>query len=187
LIIKKIEIDFILYFYYTTADKMTTSSAYYKGTPIQMLISIEDAMEHAQEMIDKGLALGMSIESQKKDYKEQLDNLEQELVDTFGDTHYTIRDILRIWENDLPKLSIWYLDIAALLIMKEIKNDNENGFFTMDDELLFKAGYKSKQMFNTCVVCAKKGAWKKCSTCKKDYYCGKECQKTDWKRHKATH
>ena len=85
-----------------------TSFAYYKGTPIQMLISIEDAMEHAQEMIDKGLALGMSIESQKKDYKEQLDNLEQELVDTFGDTHYTIRDILRIWENDMPKLSIWY-------------------------------------------------------------------------------
>ncbi|KAJ6631144.1 hypothetical protein B0H10DRAFT_1981073 [Mycena sp. CBHHK59/15] len=36
--------------------------------------------------------------------------------------------------------------------------------------------------------CNKRGAkFKRCSVCKKVAYCGVECQKADWKMHKATH
>ena len=35
-----------------------------------------------------------------------------------------------------------------------------------------------------CSVCSKQGA-KKCSRCKFQFYCSKECQKKDWKTHKS--
>ena len=35
-----------------------------------------------------------------------------------------------------------------------------------------------------CCVCSKEGA-KRCSKCKLQYYCSKECQQSDWKNHKA--
>ena len=35
-----------------------------------------------------------------------------------------------------------------------------------------------------CSVCSKEGA-KRCSKCKLQYYCSKECQQSDWKNHKA--
>ena len=35
----------------------------------------------------------------------------------------------------------------------------------------------------TCVVCAK-AATKTCAACKKQRYCGRECQRSDWPRHR---
>ena len=38
-----------------------------------------------------------------------------------------------------------------------------------------------------CARCGKQGAgFKRCSRCKQACYCGAECQKADWKRHKTT-
>ena len=166
---------------------MSIASAYYKGTPIQMLISVEQAMESGREMIKLGLQMGESMETQKKDYKEQLDIMEQELVDAFGVVERrTLRDVQRLWGDKFESnLSLWYMDIAALLIMKVIKDDNDNGFLVINGDL--SKIFQRKAIMNTCVVCAKRGSFKKCSICKTDYYCGEECQKTDWKRHKATH
>ena len=39
-------------------------------------------------------------------------------------------------------------------------------------------------MEQVCCVCSKEGA-KRCSKCKLQYYCSKECQQSDWKNHKA--
>lgn len=35
-----------------------------------------------------------------------------------------------------------------------------------------------------CVECGKKGADQRCSRCQFRWYCGSECQRKDWKRHK---
>jgi hypothetical protein len=166
---------------------MSIQSAYYNGTPLQMLISVEQAMKSGREMIKLGLQMGESMETQKKDYKEQLDIMEQELVDAFGVVERrTLRDVQRLWGDKFESnLSLWYMDIAALLIMKVIKDDNDNGFLVIEGDL--SKIFQRKAIMNTCVVCAKRGSFKKCSICKTDYYCGEECQKTDWKRHKATH
>ena len=39
-------------------------------------------------------------------------------------------------------------------------------------------------MEQVCCVCSKEGA-KRCSKCKLQYYCSKECQQSDWKNHKV--
>jgi hypothetical protein len=35
-----------------------------------------------------------------------------------------------------------------------------------------------------CVLCGSNGPTKKCGQCKKVSYCGRECQRKDWKQHK---
>lgn len=37
---------------------------------------------------------------------------------------------------------------------------------------------------NRCNTCNKRGKMKKCTQCKCTYYCSKECQIQDWKKHK---
>jgi hypothetical protein len=114
--------------------------------------------------------------------------MEKDLASAFEiGTEITLRDVVRHWGDQFKQsITLWYLDVAALLILKVIKNDNDNGFLVIPEEIADKLG-RHRKLMNTCVVCAKQGSWKKCSTCKKDYYCGTECQKADWKRHKATH
>jgi hypothetical protein len=40
------------------------------------------------------------------------------------------------------------------------------------------------QGLRDCSVCGSTGKTKKCGKCEKRYYCGRECQQKDWKRHK---
>jgi hypothetical protein len=167
---------------------MAAVLAFYNGTPIQMLIDVETVMEHARDMIKLGLKNGVDIKTQIQDYKTQLDSMEQDLASAFEiGKLVTLRDVTRHWGDQFKQhITIWYLDVAALLILKVIKDDDKNGFLVVPEEIADRIGVHKKLM-NSCVVCAKQGSWKKCSTCKKDYYCGEECQKADWKRHKTTH
>jgi len=41
-----------------------------------------------------------------------------------------------------------------------------------------------QQQQKRCGKCRKQNVKNKCSKCKHQYYCGEECQKGDWKRHK---
>jgi hypothetical protein len=36
-----------------------------------------------------------------------------------------------------------------------------------------------------CNTCRKMGQLRKCSKCQKQYYCSRECQKSDWQKHKG--
>ena len=43
---------------------------------------------------------------------------------------------------------------------------------------------ESQQILHHCGFCYKTDVHKKCSKCKKVYYCSVKCQKKDWKKYK---
>ena len=45
---------------------------------------------------------------------------------------------------------------------------------------------KQEETGTRCQFCHKKGPTKHCSKCKQAFYCNKECQGKDWKKHKKT-
>jgi hypothetical protein len=80
----------------------------------------------------RGIRGGLGMEQQKKEYKEQLDLMEQTLVDTVQGKMMDGASIDRAWvilglKDRQHFYNLWCLNICALLKMKVIKNDNENG------------------------------------------------------------
>jgi hypothetical protein len=55
--------------------------------------------------------------------------------------------------------------------------------FAMDPQAA-KAVANRKIEEGVCFVCRAQHAPKRCSRCKNVWYCGKDCQRKDWKRHK---
>ena len=108
---------------------------FYKGTTFPKIVDIpylEKIMfQGADVMIARGLRMGVSMEEQKKDYKEQLDLMEQTLCDTAQGKMMDADTIDRAAKKMCISIdtfySMWCLNICALLKMKVIKNDNDNG------------------------------------------------------------
>ena len=107
---------------------------FYNGTcfPVSSDCPHEQMMEKAKEMIVLGMRHGVSMEEQKKDYKEQMDLMEKTLYD---EARGKMIDELII-KRTMRKLGIskieffhstWCLNICALLKMKVIENDENNG------------------------------------------------------------
>ena len=106
---------------------------FYKGTPFPQVASDRNAgevsMKKAGEMIVLGLKHVVSLEQQKKDYKEQLDMMEERLsVNEINDESVVNRAMLSLGlESRDIFYSAWVLNICALLKMNVIKNDENNG------------------------------------------------------------
>ena len=108
---------------------------FYNGTAFHQMVDAPDLEEkmikNANEMIVLGLKHGVSLEEQKKDYKEQLDLMEQTLCDTAQGKMMDADTIDRAAKKMCISIdtfySMWCLNICALLKMKVIKNDNDNG------------------------------------------------------------
>ena len=112
---------------------------FYNGTAFPQMVDAPDLEEkmikNANEMIVLGLKHGVSLEEQKKDYKEQLDLMEQTLCDTAQGKMMDDASIDRAWvilglKDRQHFYNLWCLDVCALLKMKVIKNDNENGILS---------------------------------------------------------
>jgi hypothetical protein len=91
------------------------------------------------------------------------------------------------FKNAYGLIIIWFCNIRFLLKMGRIQDDNNFGFLTMEGndimsvaKDLFKDLYKQTL---TCGVCQAPSKTK-CSRCLKVYYCCKDCQLADWKKHK---
>jgi len=89
-------------------------------------------MENAKEMIVLGMKHGVSMEQQKKDYKDQMDLMEKTLFDEakgkMMDKHIIKRAMRKLGISDIEYFcSTWCLNICALLKMKVIENDENNG------------------------------------------------------------
>ena len=164
--------------------------ASYNGVVVQFLGSPQIAEKGATDFITKSLEQGVKFPAQIGIHLHNIKKLEKGIVNEFGREDgkclATLRSLNRLWGDEFEvNLRKWYFGIIILIKLKAIKPDENNGLryvsIKEEDEV------KLKCLLNTCVVCGKQGSWKKCSTCKTDHYCGAECQKTDWKRHKATH
>ena len=111
---------------------------FYKGTTFPKIVDIPDLekimFQGADVMIARGLRMGVSMEEQKKDYKEQLDLMER----TFCDISQGKMLDDKVVEKAAKSLGIskhdfyyfWCVNICALLKMKVIKNDDMNGILS---------------------------------------------------------
>jgi len=100
---------------------------YYKGTAFPLCYTnptVEKIMEHAHNMIETGIQHGDSLKQQKQTYLTQLDMIESSLCKHNGELTKLVKDIGQT-EDEL--YAVWQLDICALLIMKVIKEDDDNG------------------------------------------------------------
>lgn len=111
-------------------------SCFYKGSvyPLCFEDDVRDSMmKDARSMIKLRLEKGESLKEQIKDYKAQLDKIENTLFlhcnPSSAKGLKKVCHVLGMTEDELQTL--WYLDISALLILKQIKDDNENGFLIM--------------------------------------------------------
>jgi len=108
---------------------------YYKGTAHPVVYDVPDfdiyMMKMANEMIVDGIKIGESIEEQKIHYKEQLDYWEKTICEQASGGEIT-EDVLERVANILEMskdsfYNLWCLNICALLKLKVINDDNNNG------------------------------------------------------------
>ena len=113
---------------------------FYKKTMFPQVVDAPDVAEAmtsmANEMIVLGLEHGVSMEQQKEDYISQLDVMEEALTSTAEGGLMSGKSInkamVMLGQTDLQKFyTMWCLNICALLKMKAIKNDNDNGILKM--------------------------------------------------------
>ena len=117
---------------------------FYKGSAFPIANYKENVgeitMGLANEMIVTGLKSGFSMEDQKRDYKLQLDAMEQAIWDNTTDSRNAYDTLDKAIES-LNALGLkirgydefhtmWSLNVCALLKMKVINNDNDNGILT---------------------------------------------------------
>jgi len=110
--------------------KMNAWILFYKGTSLQFPYEQRDELIALWEStIVCGLRCGVSIEQQKKNCKEDLDELEEWIVGMVGGKEYDNNDIQKkIGKKDFKLLlNKWGLNVVCGLKLKVINNDNMNG------------------------------------------------------------
>ena len=108
---------------------------FYKGTAHPQVIDVPDVeeyfMKQANDMILLGMRRGVSMKQQKADYIEGLDMMEQALVKAANGKPLNEKAALKaakIVGQTADKFYCWWcLNICALIKMKVLKNDSENG------------------------------------------------------------
>jgi hypothetical protein len=113
---------------------------FYKGTAHPQVIDAPDVeeylMKQANDMILLGMRQGVSMKQQKADYIEQLDMMEQALVKAANGNPLNEKATLKaakIVGQTADKFYYWWcLNICALIKMKVLKDDNDNGIMRIE-------------------------------------------------------
>jgi len=119
-----------------------------------------------ENVIITDLRMGRGIEIQKGYWIEMLNQINE--------------DWCKIVENS-DEMRNFQMAIVILTKLK-VSFEFSYGFFDTPTFKKIKRQFDIKSV-RPCVVC-KMTTTKKCSCCKKVYYCSKECQSCDWKNHK---
>ena len=123
---------------------MTTTSKtlyFYKGTTFPVIVGGNEFPKKIEnfsvEMIITGMKQGVSREQQIKDYTYQLNIVEQTMCDiqrdfgepiTDADTTKGLTELCkRMGQTQDYLMTMWCLNISALLVMKALKQDDFNG------------------------------------------------------------
>lgn len=76
----------------------------------------------------------------------------------------------------------------SLRFLKSTGNQGQNAAGYMSPGGVIRTATQMKSDSDQCAKCGKAqslvGRLKKCPVCQKTYYCSKQCQKDDWKKHK---
>ena len=121
----------------------TQTSYFWKGTafPVVHYDDYETYMENANDMILTGIQMGVSIEEQVNDYKSQLDYMEGLMRKYQFQAHSNSGEgamkymCKEMGETDIKIKCIWCLNICALFVLKQIKNDNMYGFLHLKENI----------------------------------------------------
>ena len=99
-----------------------------------------------------------------------------------------MRDVLKLWRDDFAtKVTQWFINCAVLLELGVIRNDEGNGWVVRRMGRGAEATVTAEHIFETCVVCAARGKFRRCPCSKKMRYCGTACRDLGWEHHKAEH
>ncbi len=170
---------------------------YYEGTGLDVLIPFNTVAEFQQWKVEKceayiatSLRRGASMDFIKTECRGALELLHNEILAKAGDGEFTLKTLKKLWKEEfLTKCGMWYMNVACLIKLKVLQDDEMNGWkiiSAFEMELLKAAGRVVETSLDghKCQVCRKETT-KKCPRCRTAYYCGAECQQADWKCHKT--
>ena len=105
---------------------------FYKGTGVQMPIKVSghhEIISLGESTIEKGLSMGISRKTQRKQIKQDLDEMEAFLFKNFGGREWNGEDLKRLLgETDYLKfVTKWSINVVSGLKLNVIKNDEMNG------------------------------------------------------------
>lgn len=170
---------------------------YYDGTGIDVLNEFSSVdefetwkVEKCESYILKSLRRGSTMDFIKNECRSALEYLHKEIIDYIGlEGEFTLKKLKKLWKEDfLVNCGIWYMNVACLLKLRVLQNDDMNGWQVITPEhmaILHRYGRLTEASLTLpkCSVCQKETT-DKCSGCRTVYYCGPKCQNADWKAHK---
>lgn len=171
---------------------------YYDGTGLDVLNEFQSVeefqhwkVERCESYIVNSLRNGKSISFIMTECQNALEMLHNEILCYVGNEEFTLKTLKKLWkEKFITKCGMWYMNVACLIKLGVLQNDEMNGWQILSSEVVdfLKASgiaIEASLCGHKCEVC-KKETSNKCSRCRTIYYCGAECQRVDWKCHKTT-
>lgn len=125
----------------------------------------------------------------KEDSIKTLNALRLDIFLKFKNNYVTLRRLRKHWGQDFNKnICLWFSSLYYLMRTSELPNDETNGWewFTqeeLDREIEEKSYIAEPDIYDYCDVCNVECS-KKCSICRKAYYCCDAHQNEDWEKHK---
>lgn len=110
--------------------------------------------------------------------------------DSFGTRHITSIFTEDNSKKEVKEMAKLIGEIQAILPDRDITKESvkviksDTGIELVEEETLQQL-WLEKYLSQCCTTCNKKGITKKCTACKKVFYCNTDCQKQDWPTHKA--
>jgi len=127
-----------------------------------------EALSVIENVIVKDLRKGKSIEDQKTFWTEMVENANEDW------------DKIEVYTNEMKQF------LMGIIIIKKLKVEfacgTSYGYFDTETFRKMKKQFNIKSV-RPCSVCGEKTT-KKCSCCKKVYYCSEACQLSNWKDHR---